>query len=271
MLFAIYAIPVYCHSRKIGRMTLSGKTCLITGGGSGIGLATARRFAEEGACVWVVGRSQKTLDEAASLIGSDCTARVCDVADATGIEALLESMPALDVLVSNAAVSFPVDPLADPIEQWRKMIEINMWGTVNACRAAGKRMIRDGRGGRIVIVSSILGELAEPGSTPYGMAKAAINQLARQLAGEWAVHGILVNVVAPGFVLTPMSMVSGQNELESEWCKQFFLNPERPRVPLLRAGEPGEIAEAILFFANPRNTYCTGAVLTVDGGLTIKF
>ena len=122
-----------------------------------------------------------------------------------------------------------------------------------------------------MIVSSILGELAEPGSTPYGMAKAAINQLARQLAGEWAVHGILVNVVAPGFVLTPMSMVSGQNELESDWCKQFFLNPERPRVPLLRAGEPGEIAEAILFFANPRNTYCTGAVLTVDGGLTIKF
>jgi 3-oxoacyl-[acyl-carrier protein] reductase len=103
------------------------------------------------------------------------------------------------------------------------------------------------------------------------MAKAAINQLARQLAVEWAAHRILVNVVAPGFVHTPMSYVSGVNELESEWCKTFFLNPRRPRVPLLRPGDPNEIAEAILFFANPRNTYCTGSVLTVDGGLTVSF
>lgn len=252
-------------------MFMNNKACLITGGGTGIGRAVAQRFAEEGADVWVVGRSRKTLDETASMIGGRCIARVCDVADADGVEAVVESMPSLDVLVSNAAVSFAVEPLADPIEQWRNMIEVNMWGAVNACRAAGKRMVRDGRGGRIVIVSSILGELAESGSAPYGMAKAAINQLARQLAVEWAVHGILVNVVAPGFVLTPMSMVSGQNELESEWCKQFFLNPERPRVPLLRPGTPEEIAEAVLFFANPRNSYCTGATLTVDGGLSIKF
>ena len=250
---------------------LKNKACLITGGGTGIGRAVAQRFSEEGADVWVVGRSQETLNETASMIGSNCIARTCDVADAAGLEAVVDSMPALDVLVSNAAVSFPVDPLLDPLEEWRKMIEVNLWGTVNACRVGGKRMVRDGRGGRIVIVSSILGELAEPGSTPYGMAKAAINQLARSLACEWAAHGILVNVVAPGFVLTPMSFASGVNELESEWCKQFFLNPERPRVPLLRPGTPEEIAEAILFFANPRNTYCTGVTLTIDGGLSIKF
>lgn len=244
---------------------------MITGGGTGIGRATAQRFAEEGARVLVTGRSRETLEGTASSIGDACSTGVCDVADVNEMEKLVESMPALDVLVSNAAVSFAVDPLADPLEQWRKMIEVNLWGTVNACRNAGKRMIRDGNGGRVVIVSSILGELAEPGSTPYGMAKAAINQLGRQLAVEWANHGILVNVVAPGFVLTPMSFASGVNELESEWCKQFFLNPERPRVPLLRAGTPEEIAEAILFFANPRNTYCTGTTLTVDGGLGIKF
>ena len=252
-------------------MILANKTCLITGGGTGIGRATAQRFSEEGAGVWVIGRSRKTLDETASLIGDLCTPRICDVADADELEKIVQSMPALDVLVSNAALSFSIDPLADSMQQWREMIEVNMWGTVNACRAAGKRMIGDGGGGRIVIVSSILGELAEAGSTAYGMAKAAINQLARQLAGEWATHGILVNVVSPGFVLTPMSMVSGVNELESEWCKQFFLNPERPRVPLLRPGQPEEIAEAILFFANPRNTYTTGTTLTVDGGLSTKF
>lgn len=250
---------------------LADKTCLITGGGTGIGRAVAQRLVEEGSIVYVLGRSQKPLDETAAAIGSCCAPRVCDVTDTAQLESIIDSMPTLDVAISNAAVSFPVDPLADSMERWREMIEVNMWGTINTCRVAGKRMIRDGRGGRIVIVSSVLGELAEPGSTPYGMAKAAINQLARQLACEWAVHGILVNVVAPGFVLTPMSFSAGANELESKWCKQFFLNPERPRVPLLRAARPEEIAEAILFFARPRNTYCTGSVLTVDGGLSVKF
>lgn len=250
---------------------LSGLSCVVTGGGTGIGRATAIRFVEEGAKVCVVGRGRGTLEETVALAGPDCMAEVCDMADGPGVETLFENMEAVDVVVCNAAVSFSVDPLSPTLDQWREMIEVNMWGTVNACRAAGKKMIQGGKGGRIVIVSSVLGELAEAGSTPYGMAKAAINQLARQLAGEWATHGILVNVVAPGFVQTPMSFVSGENELESEWCKNYYFNPERPRVPLLRPGQPEEIAEAVLFFANPRNTYCTGTVLTVDGGLSIKF
>jgi 3-oxoacyl-[acyl-carrier protein] reductase len=252
-------------------MMLKDKTCLITGGGTGIGRAAAQRFAEEGARVWITGRQQKHLSETAAAIGAACTSRQGDVTDVETLRSIVHEMPALDVVVSNAAVSFPVDPLADSPDKWRQMLEVNLWGTVNVCRLAGERMIRQGTGGRIVIVSSILAELAEPGSAPYGMAKAAINQLARQLAVEWAAHRILVNVVAPGFVHTPMSYVSGVNELESEWCKTFFLNPRRPRVPLLRPGDPNEIAEAILFFANPRNTYCTGSVLTVDGGLTVSF
>lgn len=252
-------------------MMLNGKTCLITGGGTGIGRAAAQRFAEEGAQVWITGRNEQNLRDTATAIGPACIARVGDVTHADNVQSIVNDMPALDVLVSNAAVSFPVDPLNDSPDKWRQMIEVNLWGTVNACRIAGQRMVEQGRGGRIIIVSSILAELAEPGSAPYGMAKAAINQLARQLAVEWAAHRILVNVVAPGFVHTPMSYVGGANELESEWCKTFFLNPKRPRVPLLRPGEPQEIAEAVLFFANPRNTYCTGSVLIVDGGLTITF
>jgi len=252
-------------------MILSGKYCLVTGGGTGIGRSTAQRFVEEGAKICVIGRGRKTLEETVSLVGPDCTAEVCDVSNAAKVEALLDAMVALDVVVCNAAVSFPVDPLSSPPERWREMIEVNMWGTVNICRSAGKKMIQNGKGGRIIIVSSVHAQLAETGGAPYGMAKAAINQLGRQLAGEWAAHDILVNVVAPGFVETPMSFVAGENELESDWCKHFYLNPERPRVPLLRAGQPEEIAEAILFFANPRNTYCTGTVLTVDGGLSATF
>jgi NAD(P)-dependent dehydrogenase (short-subunit alcohol dehydrogenase family) len=151
------------------------------------------------------------------------------------------------------------------------MLEVNLWGAVFSCRAAGAKMIRQREGGRIVITSSILGGIAEPGSAPYAMAKAALNQLGRQLAVEWAEHGILVNVVAPGCVHTPMSYVTGANEFESEWFKEFFINPKRPRLPLMRPARPEEIAEAILFFANPRNSYCTGSVLDVDGGLTVKF
>lgn len=252
-------------------MLLNGKTCLITGGGTGIGRATAFRFVEEGASVWIAGIDTPSLERTAQEIGPKCAWRTADISKQEQIEKVVEEMPQLDVLVANAAVSYAVDLLSDPMSRWRDMVEVNMWGTVLTCRAAGRRMIRQGQGGRIVITSSILSGIAEPGSTHYAMAKAALNQLGRQLAVEWAEHGILVNMVAPGCVHTPMSYVSGSNEFESDWFKEFFVNPQRPRVPLMRPARPEEIAEALLFFANPRNSYCTGTLLTVDGGLTIKY
>lgn len=252
-------------------MLLDKKTCLITGGGTGIGRAAAFRFVEEGAAVWIAGVDLNSLRETASEIGHSCTWKACDVTREELIQQVVEDMPELDVLVANAAISCPIDLLDDPIAHWRKMVEVNLWGAVFTCRAGGRRMIRQGRGGRIIIISSILSGIAEPGSTPYAMAKAALNQLGRQLAVEWAQYGILVNVIEPGFVHTPMSYVGGTNELESEWFQHFFVNPQRPRLPMMRPAKPEEIAEAILFFANPRNTYCTGSVLPVDGGLTIKF
>jgi NAD(P)-dependent dehydrogenase (short-subunit alcohol dehydrogenase family) len=173
--------------------------------------------------------------------------------------------------VANAGISNAVRLLEDSDSHWRQMLEVNMWGAVNTCRAGAARMIRDAKGGRIVIVSSILSGIAEPGSTHYAMAKAAINQLGRQLAVELADHNILVNMVAPGCVLTPMSYALGSNEYESEWFKEFFVNPKRPRIPLMRPAQPEELAESILFFANPRNSYCTGSLLVVDGGLTVRF
>ena len=187
------------------------------------------------------------------------------------IQQIIDEIPQLDVLVSNAAISYPIDLLSDPLARWREMVEVNMWGGVLTCRAAGQKMISQRMGGRIIIISSILSGIAEPGSTHYAMAKAALNHLGRQLAVEWAEHGILVNVIAPGCVHTPMSYVTGSNENESDWFRQFFINPKRTRVPLMRPAEPEEIAEAVLFFASPRNSYCTGSVLVVDGGLTIKY
>lgn len=249
--------------------SLEGKTALVTGGGSGIGRATAKRLTAEGAKVWIVGRRETELREAAEEIG--CEPRVGDVTDEKRVRAVIEEIGQLDIAVSNAAVSFFVDAHTDPLERWREMVEVNCWGAVNTCRAAGDAMIAQKTGGRIVIVSSILADLAEHGSTPYGMAKAALNQMGRQLAVEWAQHGILVNTVAPGCVRTPMSIVNGADEYESEWFRKHFIDPERPRLPLLRPGTAEEIAEAIYFFCLPANSYCTGAVLTVDGGLSVKF
>lgn len=252
-------------------MLLTGKTCFITGGGTGIGRSTALRFTEEGASVWIGGVDVESLQSTAARIGPNCEWRPCDVTKEAQIQKVVDDIPQLDVLVSNAAISHPIDLLSDPLSRWREMVEVNMWGGVLTCRIAGQKMIRQGKGGRIIIISSILSGIAEPGSAHYAMAKAALNQLGRQLAVEWAEHGILVNVIAPGCVHTPMSYVTGSNEFESDWFKQFFIDPKRPRVPLMRAAEPEEIAEAVLFFANPRNSYCTGSVLVVDGGLTIKY
>jgi len=252
-------------------MMLQGKTALITGGGTGIGRATAQRFAEEGATVWLLGIDEASLIETQALIGSACHYRLCDVTDVDQLTAAIDDLDALDIAVSNAAVSYPTPLDIADLSEWRRLVEVNQWGPVHTSLIAGRHMQQRRIPGRILLVASILGHLAEPGSAAYGMAKGALHQFTRQLAVEWADHGILVNAVDPGAVLTPMSIVGGQNEYDSDWFHRFFINPARPRIPLRRPGRPEEIAEALLFLANPRNSYCTGHVLTVDGGLTATF
>lgn len=252
-------------------MILSGKHALITGGGTGIGRATAYRLAEEGAEVWIAGTEAYSLEETASGIGELCHPLTCDITDQRQLDAAITLLPRLDILVANAGINFATELSPKATPDWRRMIEVNQWGTINTCLLAGQRMIRDGIPGRIVIVSSILGNYAEAGSGAYALSKAALNQLARQLAREWAAHDILVNALAPGTVLTPMSFVNGSNEYESDWFQTFFIDSKRPRIPLRRPGTPEEMAEGILFFCHPRNSYCTGQILTLDGGLTVTF
>lgn len=251
---------------------LDGKRAVVTGGGTGIGRACAIRLADEGARVAVLGRREAPLREAAATApGEGHLAVPCDLTDAAQVGRaagrIREAWGGADVLVSNAGVSAATDPVAAPFEEWNRPIDANFYGGVRLCRAFVPLM---GEGGRIVFVTSIHGTRVERGASAYAASKAAANQFARALAVELADRGILVNVVAPGFVDTPMSTKEdGKSELETDWFKENYV--EGRHLPLKRAARPEEVAGVVAFLAGPDATYMTGSVVVVDGGLTLGF
>ncbi|MCC6483407.1 MAG: SDR family oxidoreductase [Armatimonadetes bacterium] len=247
------------------------RNVLITGASSGIGRATALRFAEEGYNVCVNARTEEKLrGVAAQLEPGDHLVVPGDYSDPSvaqaARDAISQSWGELDALVNVAGASYPAHPIDDPLDTWRKNFDILVDGAVLMTRAAAPLMHS---GGRIVHITSIHGERAERQSSAYGMAKAALNQYCRALALELADRNVLVNAIAPGFVDTRMSIVDGISELESDWFIQGYV--EGRHLPLRRAGRPEEIAGVALFLCGPDATYITGQVITVDGGLTITF
>lgn len=243
----------------------AGKKAVISGGGTGIGRATALCLADRGARVVIAGPDEAALLEVASHSPEQIIPRVCDVSDVAAWTSLISGEQDLDILINNAAISVPTDILDPGDTSWDRVMRINFEGALNGSRAAAQIMRH--RGGRIVNVTSVHGNLCELKSAAYGVGKAALNQLTRCFAVELAPFGILVNAVAPGFVDTPMSRATGVNELETDWFRENFVS--NGRIPLRRAAQPEEIAQAILFLASSENTYVTGQVLTVDGGLTL--
>lgn len=244
---------------------------VITGASSGIGKATAFRFAHEGWDVCLVARRQNLLEEIhQELPGGHhlvCAGSYDDVAIAEKLrQAVQQEWGPVDALVNCAGVYMGADAVNSPLEEWRKPFDIMLNGAILITRATAPLM-KDG--GRIIHVTSIHGERVENGASAYAMAKAAINQYCRGLALELAPRRILVNAIAPGFVDTPMSVVNGVNELEGEWFRKNYI--EGHHLPLKRAGQPGEIAGVAFFLAGPDSSYITGQVITVDGGLTITF
>jgi NAD(P)-dependent dehydrogenase (short-subunit alcohol dehydrogenase family) len=247
------------------------KKVIVTGASSGIGRATAKRFAAEGWDVCVLARRSAELERLlAELPAGDHLKLAGDYAradTAAQLEALLrERWGRLDALVNCAGVFMAGDPIATPLADWRKPLDIMLDGAIRMTRVAVPLMAD---GGRIVHVTSIHGDRVEHGGSAYATAKAAINQYCRSLALELADRGILVNAIAPGFVDTAMSVVNGVNELESDWFKANYVSGHH--LPLRRAGKPEEIAGVAWFLTGPDATYITGQLITVDGGLTITF
>jgi NAD(P)-dependent dehydrogenase (short-subunit alcohol dehydrogenase family) len=257
-------------------ISFTSQVAIVTGSGTGIGYATAELIALAGGSVIVNGRRKQVCEGAAQRItaqGGHAVAVAADVSTPAGAQALvdaaLSNFGSLTILVNNAAIAIPADFVTAPYDEWRRVLDVNMDSAIHCSRAAARVMIDAGHGGRIVNVSSIHSYRAEKGSSHYDMAKGAMDQLTRALALELAPHNILVNSVAPGFVDTPMSIVDGKSELESDWFKTNYV--QQRRIPLARAAQPAEIAQAIVWLASPLNTYVNGHVLVADGGLSVTF
>lgn len=250
---------------------LEEKKVVILGGSSGIGKATAIRFANEGYRVFI-GSSDRCKGEAACklLPGDGHRAFEVDVRDSSHIEKLAEWIKAecgdFDVLVNSVGVSQGMPVLDSEFEKWDNALQVMLYGTVKSCRLLVP-LLKDG--GRVIHITSIHQNRVENGSSAYGMAKAAITQFTRSLALELAPRNILANTIAPGFISTPMSIKAHGNELESDWFKDNYVKYNH--LPLKRPGLPEEVSGVVWFLAGPDASYITGSVVTVDGGLTITF
>ena len=239
------------------------KVAFITGGGSGIGAATAQRLALEGATVVICGRRQANLDEVVEIIrqaGGKAYAMQVDVSNEKDFVAALEQTAGvyggLDILVNNA-MAFSYGSITDmSTEDWHSNFRTSVDGTFWGTRTAMKLM--KGKGGAIVNMSSICGELGTPMMSGYSASKAAVVNFSRAAAAEGASDNIRVNVVVPAVVETPATagMLSDQG----------MLNNTNRLIPMGRVGRSDELASAIAFLASDDASYVTGACLPVDGG-----
>ena len=243
---------------------LSGRVCVVTGGGGGIGRATAISFAEAGARVAAIDRDERGLEATLAELRKLSEGHLvvgCDTTSAESVtsasEIIEKSLGPCGVLVNTAAILRPgaLDTLS--LGEWNAVLAVNLTGYFLCAQAFGRQMRTLGRGS-LVHVASIAGSNAQGQSGAYSVSKAGVIMLSRQLANEWGPHGIRSNVVSPGMVITPMSQA-------------FYDTPgvtERRSavVPMRRVGMPQDMADAILFLASDRAGYVNGDEIMVDGG-----
>jgi len=245
---------------------LKGRVAFVTGGGSGIGAGIAKRLAEQGARVALLGRTAEKLEGVATEIknaGGEALILPADVRQYAAVESAInstaEKFGRLDILINSAAGNFLAPAAALSANGFRSVIDIDLCGTFNACRAAFAHLAKEG--GSIVSITATQAEIPTPLQCHAGAAKAGIEKLTRDLALEWARSGVRVNSVAPG----PIEGTEGMSRLAPGDAASNF----KKRVPLGRWGTIEEIADAVLFLVSPAGAYVTGTTLLIDGGTSL--
>jgi len=251
-------------------LPLQGKTAIVTGagrGGRGIGQGIALALANAGADVLITARTNvadaEAVAEAVREAGTKGIAAPCDVSDAASVEALFSAALAqlsgrVDILVNNAGITRDGLLLRMSEEDWDAVLDANLKGTFLCTRAAAKLMIKQ-RSGRIINITSVMGQVGNPGQANYSASKAGIVGFTRTVARELGSRGITVNAVAPGFIETNMT-----DALKEEARAQILT-----KVPLNRLGTPEDVGGVVAFLASDAASYITGQVITVDGGMTV--
>jgi NAD(P)-dependent dehydrogenase (short-subunit alcohol dehydrogenase family) len=246
-------------------MKLSGKRAFITGGSSGIGLSTARRFLEEGARVAITGRDAKKLEAAARELGGGVLALTADAGDIAANQAAVEraaqEFGGLDIVFANAGISGPTALGSTKLDIFEQIFRTNVTGVYFTVQAAAPHLRE---GGSIVLNGSVHAVLGALGSAGYAASKAAVRSLARSLASELAPRRIRANVVVPGATRTPIWNARAPDAKSMAALEERFART----TPLGRMVEADEIARAVVFLASDDASMITGAELVVDGGLT---
>jgi glucose 1-dehydrogenase len=248
-------------------MRLQGKVAVVTGAGTGIGQAIALAFAKEGASVIVdyVGNAsiaEETLNEI-SAMGGESLGVEADVSNPDQVNGLvqktLSAFARLDIFVNNAGIEKKSAFVDYPLDEWQKIVAVNLTGAFLCCQAAARQMIAQGGGGRIINISSIHEDLPLPLNAPYCATKGGIRMLMRTIAVELAPHQITVNNIGPGAIYTPID-----KDVESDATLNEQILAE---IPMGRWGKPEEVAQLAVYLASEEAAYVTGSTYFIDGGM----
>ncbi len=246
-------------------MNLLGKTALITGAGRGIGRGVAIAYAQAGAKVALVSRSPDQLEEVADQIrslGGDAFPITADISHPEEIDAAVAAAVAefdrLDILVNNAGINYRTPTVDFPIEEFDKIIDVNLRGVWYLSQQAARQMLAQGDGGRIINTTSLASHMGVPGLSAYAASKGGVGMIIKVMAVEWAQEGITVNGVSPGYIATPLTQPLREDEEKNDWILS--------RIPMKRWGTPQDMAGVYVFLASDAAAYITGQLIPVDGG-----
>lgn len=244
---------------------LTGRMALITGSTRGIGFALAQGLAEAGAAVIINSRQQDAVTKAVSklqALGLNARGAVFDVADPAGVDAAFEGFDrdglAIDILINNAGIQHRQPMLDLTLDDWNRVINTNLTAAFVVGRAAARRMVNRGNGGKIINIGSLTSEAGRATVAPYTVAKGGIKMLSKAMAAEWAQFNIQANSIGPGYILTDMNEALINNPSFDAWVKSS--NPAQ------RWGRPEELVGTAIFLASGASSYVNGQIIYVDGG-----